>query len=95
MAEPGMTTATGVLPEEALSQAVPPPCLLVLFGASGDLTRRKLIPALYGLFREGLLPPEFAVLGVSRTGYTDEEFRDHLRDGMREHASDRFSYNFV
>jgi len=90
VAEPGMTTATGVLPEEALSQAVPPPCLLVLFGASGDLTRRKLIPALYGLFREGLLPPEFAVLGVSRTGYTDEEFRDHLRDGMREHASDRF-----
>ena len=41
--------------------AVPPPCLLVIFGASGDLTRRKLIPALYGLFRENLLPGAFAV----------------------------------
>jgi len=86
----GKATAAGVPPEEVLSHAVPPPCLLVLFGASGDLTRRKLIPALYGLFRERLLPPEFAVLGVSRTAYSDEEFREHLRDGMREHAPDRF-----
>ncbi|GAB4366401.1 MAG: glucose-6-phosphate dehydrogenase [Deltaproteobacteria bacterium] len=86
MAEAGKATAVGPLPEEALSQAVAPPCLLVLFGASGDLTARKLVPALYGLFRERLLPPEFALLGVSRTAYTDEAFREHLRDGMREHA---------
>lgn len=90
MAEPGKVTATGVLPEEALAQAVPAPCLLVLFGASGDLTQRKLVPALYGLFREHLLPPEFAVLGVSRTPYSDEAFREHLGEAMREHSPASF-----
>src|SRR5512145_2294843 len=64
--------------------AVPPPCLLVIFGASGDLTRRKLVPALYGLFRENLLPGAFAVLGVSRTAYTDDAFRGLLRDALAE-----------
>lgn len=86
MAEPGRVNGAGRIPEEALAQAVPPPCLLVLFGASGDLTRRKLVPALYGLSRETLLPPEFAVVGVSRTAWTDEAFRDHLEEGMREHS---------
>ncbi|MGE5753768.1 MAG: glucose-6-phosphate dehydrogenase, partial [Deltaproteobacteria bacterium] len=46
---------------------LPPPCLLVIFGASGDLTRRLLIPDLYGLFQEKLLPDGFTVLGVSRS----------------------------
>src|SRR5512145_3524984 len=64
--------------------AVPPPCLLVIFGASGDLTRRKLVPALYGLSRENLLPDAFAVLGVSRTPYTDDAFRGLLRDSLAE-----------
>lgn len=48
---------------------------LVIFGASGDLTKRKLIPALYDLFRQNLLPPGFAVLGASRTSLSDSEFR--------------------
>ncbi len=65
---------------------VPPPCLLVIFGASGDLTRRKLVPALYGLFRENLLPDAFAVLGVSRTPYADDAFRGVLRDAIAEWA---------
>lgn len=90
MAEPGTVTATGILPEEALAQAVPAPCLLVLFGASGDLTRRKLVPALYRLSREKLLPPDFAVLGVSRTSYSGESFRGHLEEAMREHSSASF-----
>ncbi|MBN1822054.1 MAG: glucose-6-phosphate dehydrogenase [Prolixibacteraceae bacterium] len=49
--------------------------ILIIFGASGDLTKRKLIPALHELFLQNLLPSNFAVLGVSRTKMTDEEFR--------------------
>lgn len=49
--------------------------ILVIFGASGDLTNRKLIPALYDLYQKQLLPKNFAVLGVSRTNLSDEEFR--------------------
>ena len=70
--------------------AVPPPCLLVIFGASGDLTRRKLVPALYGLFRENLLPDAFAVLGVSRTPYGDDAFRGLVRDSIAEKSAGNF-----
>lgn len=52
--------------------------VLVIFGASGDLTKRKLIPALYTLFKQNLLPEKFAVLGASRTDLSDEGFRDHV-----------------
>ncbi len=62
----------------------------MIFGASGDLTKRKLVPALYGLHREKLLPGEFAVLGVSRTRYSDEAFRNHLREAILEKDSGRF-----
>ncbi|MGZ8472906.1 MAG: glucose-6-phosphate dehydrogenase, partial [Candidatus Deferrimicrobiaceae bacterium] len=55
------------LPPGASEVPVPEPCLIVIFGASGDLTRRKLVPALFGLHRERLLPAGFSVLGVSRT----------------------------
>src|SRR4030065_684473 len=58
-------------PPGAFAPPAPPPCLLVIFGASGDLTKRKLVPALFGLFREELLPLGFAVLGASRTPHTD------------------------
>jgi glucose-6-phosphate 1-dehydrogenase len=78
------------LPPEALAAAVPPPCLLVIFGASGDLTKRKLVPALFGLFREKLLPEGFAVLGISRTPYADDAFRDHLKDSARESEAVKF-----
>ncbi len=56
------------------------PHILVIFGASGDLTKRKLVPALYALFQQNLLPKEFAVLGVSRTDLTDEDFRKRMTD---------------
>lgn len=52
--------------------------ILVIFGASGDLTKRKLIPALYELHTQDLLPEKFAVLGVSRTQLTDQEFKDRM-----------------
>jgi glucose-6-phosphate 1-dehydrogenase len=54
------------------------PLTVVIFGASGDLTSRKLIPALFNLAQKGRLPPETKVLGVSRTAYTDDAFREHL-----------------
>ncbi len=62
------------------------PCLLVIFGASGDLTARKLIPALYDLDRLGQLPEKLAILGVSRSHYTDETFRDKMHASVKEHA---------
>jgi hypothetical protein len=51
------------------------PCVMVIFGAAGDLTGRMLIPALYNLARAGLLSREFAVVGVARTPYSNDEFR--------------------
>ncbi len=66
------------------------PHILVIFGASGDLTKRKLIPALYRLFKQALLPKQFAILGVSRTEMTSDEFRV----GMQEFLHDADS-NFI
>src|SRR5690606_36601648 len=63
------------------------PCVIVIFGASGDLTRRKLIPSLYDLDRRGSLPKGLCILGASRTEMSDDEFREHLRPGVEEHAS--------
>ncbi len=90
MAEERKITNATPLPPEALAAVIPLPCLLVIFGASGDLTKRKLVPALFGLFREKLLPEGFAVLGVSRTPFSDDAFRDHLRDGIREDQGGKF-----
>ncbi len=65
---------------------VPPgdPCLLVLFGASGDLTRRLLMPALYNLARDGLLSKNFAVLGVALDELSDETFRERMTEQVRQ-----------
>lgn len=56
--------------------------IIVIFGASGDLTRRKLIPALFQLFLNKLLPKNFAILGASRTQYDDDEFRDKMKEDL-------------
>ena len=53
---------------------------MVIFGASGDLTKRKLIPALYELYQQKLLPEKFVILGVSRTEMTDHDFREKMRE---------------
>jgi glucose-6-phosphate 1-dehydrogenase len=58
----------------------PDPTAIVIFGASGDLTQRKLLPALYHLFLEGLLPARFGILGYARTEMSDQEFRDRARE---------------
>jgi glucose-6-phosphate 1-dehydrogenase len=57
-----------------------PPCALVIFGASGDLTARKLLPALEQLAGAGALPPGFVLVGVARTPMTDDEFRGYCRE---------------
>ena len=61
-----------------------PPCAIVIFGANGDLTRRKLMPALYALAAERRLPPGFAVIGSSRTRIGDEQFREKIRAALAE-----------
>jgi glucose-6-phosphate 1-dehydrogenase len=66
----------------------PEPCAIVIFGASGDLTQRKLLPALYSLMANRFLPHEFGVVGVGRTELTDDEFRARMREGVEEHRSD-------
>jgi glucose-6-phosphate 1-dehydrogenase len=58
--------------------------ILVIFGASGDLARRKLIPSLFDLKIKGFLPDHFAVLGTGRTDYSDESFRELMREGLSE-----------
>ena len=60
------------------------PCSIVIFGASGDLTLRKLVPALYHLFVEGQLPEVFRIVGVARREKTDESFRRELREGFEK-----------
>ena len=62
------------------------PCVLVIFGASGDLTSRKIIPALYDLSVGAELPAGLSVLGVSRTAMTDDGWRDRLAPWVKEHA---------
>ena len=66
------------------SQRVPDPCVLVIFGASGDLTRRKLIPAIWHLREQGRLPDAFALVGVSRRTWDDDDFRQQMREGLAE-----------
>ena len=53
--------------------------ILVIFGASGDLTKRKLIPALYNLYKDNFLPERYAILGTGRKPFSDDSFREHLR----------------
>jgi glucose-6-phosphate 1-dehydrogenase len=68
----------------------PEPCALVIFGASGDLTQRKLMPALYSLAFRRLLQEQFAVVGVARSEESTEDFRGRMREAVRKHSRDEF-----
>jgi glucose-6-phosphate 1-dehydrogenase len=70
-------------------ERTPQPCTMVIFGASGDLTQRKLMPALYHLVQERLLPPGFSVVGFSRTDMSDDQFRDHMRRAVEEFGGEK------
>ena len=62
------------------------PCVMVIFGATGDLTKRKLFPALYNLARGGHLPENFAIVGVGRQEMLSDEFRDQMIENLKEFA---------
>ncbi|HUG43300.1 MAG TPA: glucose-6-phosphate dehydrogenase [Acidobacteriota bacterium] len=63
------------------------PCTAVIFGASGDLTARMLIPSLFRLYQQNLLARGFAILGTARTDKTDDEFRDEMREAVAKYSS--------
>src|SRR5215831_16610323 len=65
------------------------PCLIVIFGAAGDLTKRKLIPSLYNLAKAQLLPKEFAVVGFARNEMTTEVFREKLNEEINQYTTER------
>ncbi|HZT45883.1 MAG TPA: glucose-6-phosphate dehydrogenase [Gaiellaceae bacterium] len=67
----------------------PDPCALVIFGATGDLTHRKLFPAIYELAARNMLPERFALVGVSRTELTDDEFRAQMKESVERFGRDR------
>jgi glucose-6-phosphate 1-dehydrogenase len=64
--------------------------VLVIFGASGDLAHRKLIPALYALMVRRLLPPRFAIVGVARSEGSDESYRVDMKEAVQKYARDEF-----
>src|SRR5215470_6112839 len=72
------------LREGLSARAVPQPCTIVIFGATGDLTHRKLVPALYNLAADGDLSPAVVIVGFARRPKTDEEFRHNLEESTRQ-----------
>jgi glucose-6-phosphate 1-dehydrogenase len=84
------TTQENPLLEGLQVRRTPDPCILTIFGASGDLTQRKLIPALYSLAFRRLLPSKFGIVGVARTQESDEEFRERMKEAVQNHARDEF-----
>jgi glucose-6-phosphate 1-dehydrogenase len=79
---------TNPLHDNLRIEPAPGATTLVIFGASGDLTRRKLLPALYQLSRGERLPARFAIVGVARTPHTDDEFREEFSDAIRAASGD-------
>ncbi len=75
------------LHDELRFRGTPEPCAVVIFGATGDLTHRKLMPSLFRLARLGLIPPEVAVVGVARRPKTDEVFRREMADAVQAAAA--------
>src|SRR5690348_12585437 len=83
-----MKTSTNPLrdPQDRRLPRIPEPCALVIFGVTGDLSRKKLLPAIYDLANRGLLPPGFVVLGFARRDWGDEDFEVMAKKAAQEHA---------
>ncbi|MDH4268142.1 MAG: glucose-6-phosphate dehydrogenase (NADP(+)), partial [Deltaproteobacteria bacterium] len=73
---------------------IPGPCGLIIFGASGDLTKRKIIPSLYRLQKNKLLPEHFFILGTSRTDMSPDQFRERMRSAVKEEFPREFDESF-
>src|SRR5437867_807546 len=74
-----------------MSNSSDKPTTIVIFGASGDLTQRKLMPALFSLYRKMRLPAHFHVVGAARTEQNDEGFRQEMREGIDKYAEYKFT----
>lgn len=83
------------LAEELSTSRRTKPCVLVIFGATGDLTRRKLVPSLMGLAQDGLLPPGFAVVGFARREKSNAEFHEDLVPGVQQFARGQGEQTFA
>jgi glucose-6-phosphate 1-dehydrogenase len=81
-----VSTHENPLREGLTTERVPAPCAVVIFGASGDLTKRKLVPALYNLAVSRSLPAGFSVVGVGRSEMSDEDFRASQRESLAKHS---------
>ncbi len=69
---------------------MPDPCALVIFGASGDLAHKKLLPAVYSLAYRRLLPEQFAIVGVARSEGSDDQFCEDMKQAVQKHGRDEF-----
>ncbi len=90
-----MSSSTAVTPTNPLVDGLPlrrrpAPCTIVIFGASGDLTLRKLMPALYSLAFRHLLPEHFTIVGAARTPGSDDGFREAMKQAVQQHSRDEF-----
>ena len=82
-----MTTAGTLVEQLAITDTRAPqtdPVTIVIFGGAGDLAHRKLLPALYNLQIDGLLPPQMAIVGVGRSELTDDKYREFAKDGIQQ-----------
>ena len=86
MNRPEQLEPTSLLGE---TRKVVDPCSIVIFGASGDLTARKLIPAFYHLHKEKQMPPDFRIIGFARRDKTDDSWRVELRQALDEFSRKR------
>ena len=75
-------------------ERMPDPQILVIFGASGDLTKRKLVPAIYQMRQDRRLPPEVTVVGVARRNWSHDYFREEMREGVEEFGNGLGSQEF-
>src|SRR5580698_4817236 len=76
-------------PHAASHSEVPPDHIFVMFGATGDLAKRKILPGLFHLSVRGLLPPKYRIVGSARSSLTDEEFREHARAAAAEFGTSK------
>jgi len=82
----GSPTLPAPTHDDVRLQRTPAPAVIVIFGATGDLTARKLLPGLYSLAVQQLIPPETAIVGAARTEMTDDAFRAIMREGVEKHS---------
>jgi glucose-6-phosphate 1-dehydrogenase len=94
MVTPATVPASAVAPAPDVDEKPAGPCIVVIFGASGDLTKRKLMPALYNLAAQKLLPEQFAVVGAARSEKNDETFRTDMHAALQEFGTQKLNGDY-